>query len=216
MRRLFWLAALAVVGCSPPPPPEAEIRALHEQLDRLERTVDQLGATYDAAAYVYRTEVLPIERALARRARSPEMARRVAWVIRNEAKRAGLSPSLIAGVMQVENPWLVPDTASYAGAVGLMQVMPFHTDDNRHACETTDLEHVESNVCYGAGILSMYLRSELEKALRRALLRYNGCVRKEGCESYAELVMNKASDAESRPPVRATGSRAATAAATQS
>ena len=113
MRRLFWLVALAVVGCSPPPPPEAEIRALHEQLDRLERTVDQLGATYDAAAHVYRTEVLPIERALARRARSPEMARRVAWVIRNEAKRAGLSPSLIAGVEKLARGFQVFTHVSY-------------------------------------------------------------------------------------------------------
>jgi soluble lytic murein transglycosylase-like protein len=207
MRRLsLWLAALMVAGCSPPPPPEAEVRALHEQLDRLESAVEALGATYDTVAHVYRTEVLPIERALSRRARSTAMARRVAWAIRNEARRTGVPASLIAGVMQVENPWLIPDTASWAGAVGLMQVMPFHAPDSRHGCETNNLEHVESNVCYGVGILSMYLRLELETALRRALLRYNGCVRTAGCEVYAERVMNMAA-AASGQTTPATGSR---------
>src|SRR5690606_30551500 len=115
------------------------------------------------------------ERALLRyRQNDTVLVRRIAVALARNARENGLDAHLLAGVLLVENPWLNPDTASFVGATGLMQVMPLHAGG--WGCGSDDLTDVESNICHGARILAWNL-AETDGDLERALLRYNGCVR---------------------------------------
>jgi len=105
---------------------------------------------------------------LAPDARDPHVVYPLARVIVDEARAKRLDPVLVAGVVRVENPWLLDDTVSYAGAVGIMQIMPFHADG--YGC-LGPLDDAGTSVCLGTAILADYL----ERALRTSLLAYNGC-----------------------------------------
>jgi soluble lytic murein transglycosylase-like protein len=75
-------------------------------------------------------------------------------------------------MLLTENTRLEPDAVSSQGAIGLMQVMHFHAGE--FDCESDDLVDVESNICHGARVFERYL--ERTGNVKRALLRYNGCV----------------------------------------
>ncbi len=98
-----------------------------------------------------------------------------------EAKRAGLDPQLVLGLMQVESGFRKYAVSS-AGARGYMQVMPFwvkligRPDDN--------LFHMRTNLRYGCTILRHYLDIE-QGDLYRALGRYNGSL---GHPEYPNMV----------------------------
>src|SRR5262245_53083530 len=91
-----------------------------------------------------------------------------------EAKRAGLDPQLVLGLIQVESNFR-KYAVSRAGARGFMQVMPFwvplvgRRDDN--------LFHLRTNLRYGCVILRHCLDME-NGDLYRALGRYNGSLGK--------------------------------------
>jgi soluble lytic murein transglycosylase-like protein len=104
-----------------------------------------------------------------------------------EAHRPGeqrLPPGLVMAVMDVESRfdrWAV----SSAGAVGLMQVMPFWPEElgmKRH-----QLTQVEANMRMGCAILRHYLQRE-KNDVRRALARYNGSV---GRREYPDKVVQR-------------------------
>jgi soluble lytic murein transglycosylase-like protein len=88
-----------------------------------------------------------------------------------EAKRAGLDPALVLGLIQVESAFH-RYAISPVGAYGYMQVMPFWTrvvgDGDR-----MKLFHMQTNLRYGCSILRMYLDME-GGDLYMALGRYNG------------------------------------------
>jgi soluble lytic murein transglycosylase-like protein len=93
---------------------------------------------------------------------------KTAWY---EAKRAGLDPALVLGLIQVESNFR-KYAVSNVGAQGYMQVMPFWTrivgDGDR-----TKLFNMQANLRYGCSILRMYI--DMEKGnLFLALGRYNG------------------------------------------
>jgi soluble lytic murein transglycosylase-like protein len=144
------------------------------EMDRLEERAQALESGWaDLDAY-YRSTVAPIERVLLRYRSDPELAERAAVALVREANRVGLEPRLLLAVMLVENPWMDPTIRSPMGAVGLMQVMPFH----RGAwppCEP-DLEDIDANICHGAQIFAYYFERTAGN-VEQALLRYNGCVR---------------------------------------
>ena len=96
-----------------------------------------------------------------------------------------LDPSLTLAVMRVENPWLKPDTVSYAGAVGLMQVMPRFWAESFPECGAM-LVDIDTNVCKGTKILRYYI-DRADGDLRMGLLAYNGCHSKL-CEKYSNNV----------------------------
>lgn len=144
-------------------PPLAELEA------RVERVK---GAWAELAAY-YDDRVAPIAQVLGRYSRDTALVERISVALVREANRVDLEPRLLLAVLLVENPWLDPDIRSPVGAVGLMQVMPFH--QGSWADCGNDLEDVDSNVCHGARIFAHYYRSS-NGDLDRALLRYNGCV----------------------------------------
>ncbi len=81
-----------------------------------------------------------------------------------------LPPGLVLAVLDVEshfNRWAV----SSAGAVGLMQVMPFWPE--QLGMQRRELVTIEANIRMGCAILRHYLQSE-RNDVRRALGRYNG------------------------------------------
>ena len=134
---------------------------------------------------------LPLARALARRTHNPAVAERAAWAVTREAGRLKVSPSLLAAVLLVENRGLDSSAVSSAGAVGLMQVMPFHAGS--YGCASTDLRTVDANICHGARILAIYLVRT--HSVPRALQRYNGCVNgtvTPGCHRYPMRVLRTA------------------------
>ena len=101
-----------------------------------------------------------------------------------EAKRdptLQLPPDLVLALIEVESRfdrWAV----SPAGAVGLMQVMPFWP---RQLGVQNQLVMVAPNIRMGCEILRYYLRAEHHDWVR-ALARYNGSV---GRNTYPALVM---------------------------
>lgn len=99
-----------------------------------------------------------------------------------EAKRAGLDPQLVLGVIQVESNFR-KYAVSRAGARGYMQVMPFWRE--LIGSRDHNLFHLRTNLRYGCVILRHYL--DLEKGnLYRALGRYNGSL---GRPEYPNLVV---------------------------
>jgi len=100
-----------------------------------------------------------------------------------EAKRAGLDPSMVLGLIQVESAFR-KYAVSVAGARGLMQVMPFWSrviGDN----DPQKLFHMASNLRYGCSILRMYIDMEGGN-LFLALGRYNGS---RGQADYPNMVL---------------------------
>jgi soluble lytic murein transglycosylase-like protein len=88
-----------------------------------------------------------------------------------EAKRAGLEPAMVLGLIQVESGFR-KYAVSPVGAHGYMQVMPFWTrvigDGDR-----SKLFNMQANLRYGCSILRMYIDMEAGN-LFLALGRYNG------------------------------------------
>jgi len=91
-------------------------------------------------------------------------------LIHKEATRAKLPPELVLSVIQVESKFDAY-AVSKAGAVGLMQIMPFwlkligRPDDS--------LVHAQTNLRMGCTILKYYI-TKTHGDLRGALQRYNG------------------------------------------
>ena len=88
-----------------------------------------------------------------------------------ESKRAGLEPSLVLGLIQVESGFR-KYAISTAGARGYMQVMPFWAKliGDGHA---PHLFHMQTNLRFGCVILRHYL--DVERGdMFLALGRYNG------------------------------------------
>lgn len=128
----------------------------------------------------------PLAKALARRSGNAAVADRVAAAVVREAQRRRVSPSLVAGVLLVENAPMDTTARSRAGALGLMQVMPFHAGG--WGCDSSELRELDANVCHGVGVLQMYLQRN--PSVTTALRRYNGC---SGCRRYPARVLRTAS-----------------------
>ncbi len=97
---------------------------------------------------------------------------------------ARLPPGLVMAVIDVESRfdrWAV----SRAGAVGLMQVMPFWPE--RLGMRRYELIHVAANIRMGCAILRFYLGYE-RNDVRKALARYNGSP---GRRDYPDLVISE-------------------------
>lgn len=99
-----------------------------------------------------------------------------------EARRAGLDPQLVLGLIQVESAFR-KYAVSKVGAQGYMQVMPFWT--KTIGTKEHNLFHLRTNLRYGCIILRHYL--DIEKGnLFRALGRYNGSL---GKPEYPNMVL---------------------------
>jgi soluble lytic murein transglycosylase-like protein len=172
---------------------EAEVMALTPaKLAALEERVRQVTTGWGELDAYYEARVAPIERVLSRYGAEPDFGRRVAVALVREANNVGLEPRLLLAVLLVENPWLDPQIRSPVGAVGLMQVMPFHQGE-WPPCEA-NLEDVDANICHGVRIFARYFE-QTGGNVERALLRYNGCVRgtnTPNCHQYPYHVFARA------------------------
>lgn len=98
-----------------------------------------------------------------------------------EAKRAGLDPQLVLGLIEVESGFK-KYAVSKVGARGYMQVMPFWVKEI--GAKEQNLFHLRTNLRFGCTILRHYL--DIEKGnLYRALGRYNGSL---GKPEYPNMV----------------------------
>jgi soluble lytic murein transglycosylase-like protein len=103
----------------------------------------------------------------------PILRTRIARAIVREANNTHLDASLLVGVLLVENPELKPHARNpRSGALGLMQVMPFHAGE--YKCGSKNLRQIESNICHGSHILADLIQ-ESKGSHHTALLHYNGC-----------------------------------------
>jgi len=104
--------------------------------------------------------------------RIPDAQTRVEFLttVQYEAKRAGLDPQMVLGLIEVESRFR-KYAVSRAGARGYMQVMPFWIDLIGQADH--DLFKLRTNLRYGCVILRHYLDAE-RGDIYRALSRYNG------------------------------------------
>ena len=115
--------------------------------------------------------------------RIPETAIRQDFLktVHYEARRAGLDPLMVLGLIEVESGFRKYAVSS-AGARGYMQVMPFWVREI--GARNDNLFHLRTNLRYGCTLLRYYI--DMEKGdLFRALGRYNGSL---GRPKYPNLV----------------------------
>ena len=118
--------------------------------------------------------------------KDPKERQEILHHVHCEARRLKLPPGLVMAVIDVESRfdrWAV----SSAGAVGLMQVMPFWP--KQLGMTNRELVRIPQNVRMGCTILKFYLDRE-RGDYTRALARYNGSV---GRRNYADLVLERLS-----------------------
>ena len=169
------LAAPAAVGEQVPDPELREVlRAAASEADSFEDRFD---------AEVWLTDM---SSRLARQVEDPDERIAILTRVHYEAARVELPPELILAVIEVESNF-DRYAVSVAGALGLLQVMPFWKDEIGRPDD--NLIRVDTNLRYGCTILRFYLDKE-NGDLRRALERYNGSV---GLRKYPNKVIDKLS-----------------------
>lgn len=127
-----------------------------------------------------------MSRRLARQVKDPDERIKILKLVHLEASRVELPPELILAVIETESNF-DRYAISVAGAIGLMQIMPFWLDEIGRPDD--NLLHIETNLRYGCTILKFYLDKE-KGDLRRALGRYNGSL---GRRKYPNKVIDKLS-----------------------
>lgn len=158
--------------------PDPELR---EVLRTAANAADSFPDRYDAEVWL-----TDMSRRLHRQVQDPDERISILLRVHFEATRAGLQPELVLAVIEVESNF-DRYAVSVAGALGLMQVMPFWLAEiGRH---DDNLLHVDTNLRYGCAILKFYLDKE-NGDLRRALGRYNGSL---GRRRYPNKVIDKLS-----------------------
>ncbi len=158
--------------------PDPELR---EALRAAANTADSFDDRFAAEVWL-----ADMSRRLQRQVKDPDERMRILTRVHYEASIAGLEPELVLAVIEVESNF---DTyaVSVAGALGLMQIMPFWRDEIGRPDD--NLNHLETNLRYGCTILKFYLDKE-NGDLRRALGRYNGSL---GQRKYPNKVIDKLS-----------------------
>lgn len=158
---------------------EPELRAIVEKAIATSRC---FADKFDSAVWY-----TLMEPRLRRIVKDPDERVRILETAFCEAHRPGevrLPPGLIMALIDVESRfdrWAV----STAGAVGLMQIMPFWPAEL--GMERHQLVQIEANMRMGCAILRHYLKRE-KNDVRKALARYNGSV---GRRQYPDLVVTR-------------------------
>ena len=182
---LIALAAVAVTGLASAPLARADAQRDPELKAVLEKAIAQAQCftdQYDSA--VWYTLMEPRLRKLVKQKDERLDILKQVYCETHRAGEARLPPGLVMAVMAVESRfdrWAV----SSAGAVGLMQVMPFWPE--RLGMRRYELIHVAPNIRMGCAILRFYLGYE-HNDVRKALARYNGSI---GRRDYPDLVLTQ-------------------------
>jgi soluble lytic murein transglycosylase-like protein len=166
------VAGSAVAGDGPDPELREVLRSAASDTTSFEDRFD---------AEVWLTDM---SRRLERQVKDPKQRIKILKLVHSEAKRADLAPELILAVIETESNF-DHYAISVAGAIGLMQIMPFWLDEIGRSDD--NLLHIDTNLRYGCTILKFYLDKE-NGDLRRALGRYNGSL---GRRKYPNKVIDK-------------------------
>ena len=167
--------------------PAAELAAerpdpeLREILRKAANEVDTFPDRFEAEVWL-----TDMSGRLERQVRDPEERIEILTLVHYEASRVELPPELILAVIEVESNF-DRYAISVAGAIGLMQIMPFWLDEIGRPDD--NLLHIDTNLRYGCTILRFYYDKE-KGDLRRALGRYNGSL---GKRKYPNKVIDKLS-----------------------
>jgi soluble lytic murein transglycosylase-like protein len=174
---LIAIAALSLVAVADEmPDPE-----LREALRQAANDTQSFTDRFDAEVWL-----TDMSGRLARQVEDPSERIEILKLVHLEASRADLPPELVLAVIEVESNF-DRYAISVAGAIGLMQIMPFWLDEIGRPND--NLLHIDTNLRYGCTILRFYLDKE-NGDLRRALGRYNGSL---GKRKYPNKVINKLS-----------------------
>jgi soluble lytic murein transglycosylase-like protein len=155
---------------------------LREVLREAAFSADSFDDRFDAEVWL-----TDMSARLARQVSDPDERIALLTRVHYEASRADLAPELVLAVIEVESNF-DRYAVSVAGALGLMQVMPFWR--NEIGRPDDNLIQLETNLRYGCTILKFYIDKE-NGDLRRALGRYNGSL---GQRKYPNKVIDKLSE----------------------
>jgi soluble lytic murein transglycosylase-like protein len=146
--------------------PDSEMRTL--LIDAISAS-DSFSDRFDAEVWL-----TDMSNRLKKKVKDPEERLLILKTAHYEATRAELPPELVLALIEVESNF-DRFAISYAGARGLMQVMPFWLDEIGRPGD--DLFDIHTNLRFGCTILKLYL--ERERGNRtKALARSNGSVGK--------------------------------------
>ncbi|MDJ0758090.1 MAG: transglycosylase SLT domain-containing protein [Woeseiaceae bacterium] len=176
MRKLLTLMLLFAFTGVAAEHPDAELR---EKLREAASAADSFEDRFDAEVWL-----ADMSARLARQLKDHDERIELLMLVHKEANRAGLPPELVLAVIDVESNF-DRYAISVAGAIGLMQIMPFWLDEIGRPND--NLLHVHTNLRYGCTILKHYLDKE-SGDLRRALGRYNGSL---GKRKYPNKVIDR-------------------------
>ena len=172
------LLLAAALACAAEATPDPELRdVLRDAAGESPSFTDRFEAE------VWLTDM---SRRLERQVSDPEERIEILTLVHMEAARVELPPELILAVIEVESNF-DRYAVSVAGALGLMQIMPFWIDEIGRPDD--NLLHTTTNLRYGCTILRFYYDKE-DGDLRRALGRYNGSL---GKRKYPNKVIDKLS-----------------------
>ncbi len=174
---LGWLAAAPVSAQAPEDIDPALRAALKTAVESAESFEDRFDA-----------EVWLTDMSLRLASQVPDTDERLK-ILKNVhlfSSQFGLPPELVLAVIDVESNF-DRFAISYAGALGLMQVMPFWRDEIGRPED--NLHDVRTNILYGCRILAYYLEKE-NGDRRAALARYNGSL---GQRWYPDRVFTRLS-----------------------
>ena len=169
---LWWLPAAELAADEPDP----VLRAL---LLEAASSSDSFGDRFEAEVWL-----TDMSRRLARQVPDVEERLYILRHIHYEAARVDLPPELVLAVIDVESNF-DRFAISVAGALGLMQVMPFWLDEIGRPND--NLFQIRTNLRMGCTILRYYLDME-QGDLVKALARYNGS---RGQRWYSDRVLDR-------------------------
>ncbi len=162
---LLTALTIACQGYAQSAKPAEVDTALLELLRQTVSQADSFQDRFDAEVWLM-SKSSSLERFVKDPAQRLELLRK----IHREATRAGLSPEVVLAVIEIESHF-DPFAVSHAGALGIMQVMPFWK--NEIGRPDDNLIDTDTNLRYGCTILKYYLDKE-KGHLPDALARYNG------------------------------------------
>lgn len=171
------LVAMSHAGAAPAPDPDPEL------LERLRAAAREPASSF-SDRFEAEVWLADMSTRLGNRVRDADERIAILKGVHAEAEKHDLPPELVLAVIEVESNF-DRFAISYAGALGLMQVMPFWLDEIGRPDD--NLFHIETNLRMGCTILRHYLDRE-NGDLVRALARYNGSL---GRTVYPNKVFDK-------------------------
>jgi soluble lytic murein transglycosylase-like protein len=180
MLRSLFLALVLLAPAAHAAGPEEPVDPMLRQL--LIEAVSDAGSfqdRFDAEVWL-----VDMSQRLQRKVIDAEERLEILRITHAEATRARLDPELVLAVIDVESNF-DRFAVSWAGARGLMQVMPFWLREIGRPQD--NLFHISTNLRMGCTILRYYLDME-HGDLRPALERYNGS---RGKREYPDRVLDR-------------------------